>query len=115
MATPSKGTLMALEKLSEDPKNVVYIISGRDGSFLDQHLGYLKNVGFSAEHGCFVREPGHSGTGGEWSSLTKTFDMSWMQEVEEIFNYFTEVSTSRCERTSQTDQFCRGRQEASSK
>lgn len=90
MAVPSKGTLTALTKLSEDPKNVVYIISGRDGSFLDQHLGHLEGVGFSAEHGCFVREPGAGK--GKWKNLTKTFDMSWMAEVEEIFKYYTEVS-----------------------
>lgn len=58
MAVPSKGTLTALPKLAADPKNILYIISGRDGGFLDQHLGHLTDVGFSAEHGCFVRELG---------------------------------------------------------
>jgi len=50
-------------------------------------LGHLKNLGFSAEHGGFFRERGS----GEWTSLTKSLDMSWMSEVEEIFRYFTEV------------------------
>ena len=76
-----------MEKLSSDPKNVVYIISGRDGAFLDQHLGHLKQVGFSAEHGCFVREPGEP----EWKNLAASLDMSWMPEVHEIFKYYTEV------------------------
>ncbi|KAG9087817.1 threalose-6-phosphate phosphatase [Ceratobasidium sp. UAMH 11750] len=88
-AVPSKDTLRALEKLSADPKNVVYIISGRDGGFLDQHLGHLKQVGFSAEHGSFVREPGAA----EWNNLTKHLDMSWMLEVHEIFKYYTERTT----------------------
>jgi len=91
MAVPSPGTLTALEKLSSDPRNVVYIISGRDGGFLDQHLGHLTRVGFSAEHGCFVREPGAPAK--TWTNLTKTFDMSWMAEVEEIFRYYTERTT----------------------
>ncbi|KAF8761607.1 Trehalose-phosphatase [Rhizoctonia solani] len=85
----SKDTLRALEKLSSDPKNVVYIISGRDGGFLDQHLGHFKQVGFSAEHGCFVREPGQS----EWNNLAASLDMSWMPEVHEIFKYYTERTT----------------------
>src|SRR5688572_5690372 len=38
MAIPSQATLEALETLSRDPKNLVYIISGRDGEFLEQHL-----------------------------------------------------------------------------
>ena len=55
--------------------------------FLEQHLGHLKNVGFSAEHGGFFRERGSS----EWTNLTKSLEMSWMSEVEEIFRYYTEV------------------------
>jgi len=89
MALPSEETLEALTKLSEDPKNLVYIISGRDGGFLDTILGHLNKVGFSAEHGCFVRPPG--GTG--WKSLTESLDMSWMSEVKEIFEYYTERTT----------------------
>ncbi|KAJ6470395.1 trehalose-phosphatase-domain-containing protein [Mycena sanguinolenta] len=78
MAVPSAATLSALERLSADPRNVVYIISGRDGEFLEQHLGHLKHVGFSAEHGGFMREPGQE---------------TWMGEVEEIFRYYTERTT----------------------
>ncbi|KJA17600.1 glycosyltransferase family 20 protein [Hypholoma sublateritium FD-334 SS-4] len=89
MATPSDATLEALEKLSQDPKNIVWIISGRDGAFLEQHLGHLTNIGFSAEHGGFVRERGSK----EWTNFTKNLDMSWMAEVEEIFKYYTERTT----------------------
>ncbi|KAG8752066.1 threalose-6-phosphate phosphatase, partial [Serendipita sp. 396] len=89
MAVPSEATLQALEKLSEDPRNLVYIISGRDSGFLEHHLGHLKNIGFSAEHGCFLREPGST----TWKNLTETLDMSWMPEVEELFEYYTERTT----------------------
>lgn len=92
MATPSEATLEALERLSADPQNLVYIISGRDGEFLEQHLGHLHNVGFSAEHGGFVRERGSK----EWTNFTKSLDMSWMSEVEEIFRYYTEVCACLC-------------------
>ena len=86
-AIPSEAALEALEKLSADPQNLVYIISGRDSGFLEQHLGHLKNIGFSAEHGAFFRERGSE----EWTNFTKSLDMSWMSEVEEIFKYYTEV------------------------
>ncbi|CCA75087.1 related to trehalose-6-phosphate phosphatase [Serendipita indica DSM 11827] len=89
MAVPSEATLQALQKLSEDPRNLVYIISGRDSGFLEHHLGHLKNVGFSAEHGSFIREPGTT----KWTNLTETLDMTWMQEVEELFEYYTERTT----------------------
>lgn len=76
----------------------MYIISGREGSFLDQHLGHLSRVGFSAEHGCFMKEPvpiGAKGAAAEthWTNLTESLDMSWMSEVKEIFEYYTERTT----------------------
>jgi len=88
MAIPSENTLKALATLSADPNNLVYIISGRDGDFLEQHLGHLTDVGFSAEHGGFIRERGQT----TWNNLTKTIDMSWMNEVLDVFKYYTEVS-----------------------
>lgn len=88
-ALPSEQTLKALGKLSEDPQNHVYIISGRDQDFLDQHLGHFEKIGFSAEHGGFMREPGSK----VWTNLTEKLDMSWMTEVAEIFKYYTERTT----------------------
>ncbi|KAL6300944.1 trehalose 6-phosphate phosphatase [Sparassis latifolia] len=89
MAVPSPDTLEALERLTADPKNIVYIISGRDGAFLEQHLGHIQNLGMSAEHGGFVRSPGEK----EWSNFTENLDMSWMAEVLEVFKYYTERTT----------------------
>lgn len=84
---PSPQTLEALENLTKDPRNVVFIISGRDGAFLEQHLGHIRGLGMSAEHGGFVREPGAT----EWANFTENLDMEWMGEVLEIFKYYTEV------------------------
>ncbi len=85
-AVPSQQLLDALKTLSEDPKNIIYIISGRDQVFLSKHLGHLKNIGFSAEHGCFVKEPGQD----EWQNLTEELDMSWMPDIRSMFEYYTE-------------------------
>ncbi|GAA97381.1 glycosyltransferase family 20 protein [Mixia osmundae IAM 14324] len=88
-AVPSKKLLEALEKLCSDPKNLCYIISGRDGEFLDKHLGHIKDLGFSAEHGCFLREPGQD----TWTDLTESIDMSWKEDVVEIFKYYEARTT----------------------
>ncbi|KAJ6448393.1 trehalose-phosphatase [Mycena sanguinolenta] len=88
MAISSATTLTALEQLSADPRNIVYIISGCDGEFLKQHLGHLKHVGFSAEHGGFMREPGDK----MWVILTAKLDMNGMGEVEEGFRYYMECT-----------------------
>ncbi|PWN53944.1 hypothetical protein IE53DRAFT_309331 [Violaceomyces palustris] len=85
-AVPSKKLLEALEVLSKDEKNIIYIISGRDGQFLSKHLGHLTRIGFSAEHGGFVKEAGET----EWHNLTEELDMTWMRDIRSVFEYFTE-------------------------
>ncbi|KAK7047301.1 hypothetical protein VNI00_006532 [Paramarasmius palmivorus] len=89
MAIPTEQTLYALRTLCADPRNVVYIISGRDQDFLEQHLGNIEGLGFSAEHGGFIREPGSK----EWMNFTERLDMGWMKEVMEVFRYYTERTT----------------------
>ncbi|KAI0041612.1 glycosyltransferase family 20 protein [Auriscalpium vulgare] len=89
MAVPSADTLAALTQLSADPKNLVYIISGRDGAFLEEHLGHIGGLGMSAEHGGFMRPPGVK----EWTNFTESLDMEWMGEVLEVFKYYTERTT----------------------
>lgn len=85
---PTERTRRAIGTLAADPNNVVYLISGRDGDFLDEHWGDVPFLGLSAEHGSFVRAPEDD----EFSNMTETLDMSWMSEVEEIFRYYMEVS-----------------------
>jgi trehalose 6-phosphate synthase/phosphatase len=55
-ALPSDEVLNALKNLSADPKVVIYIVSGRDRKALMGWLGHLP-LGFSCEHGCFLRLP----------------------------------------------------------
>jgi trehalose 6-phosphate synthase/phosphatase len=80
-ATPTPQLLKALATLCDDPRNIVYVISGRDCAFLDQHLGHIKALGFSAEHGCFLKAPNET----EWKDLTEGIDMSWRADVEDVF------------------------------
>ena len=54
LATPSSETLNLLSALAADPKNRVYVISGRDRKFLEEWLGTIP-IGLSGEHGSFVR------------------------------------------------------------
>ncbi|KAK8869827.1 trehalose-phosphatase [Kwoniella newhampshirensis] len=88
-AVPTERTRNAIQTLSDDPKNIVYLISGRDGDFLEEHWGHVAKLGMSAEHGSFVKQPGVE----EFINMTEALDMSWMSEVEEIFKYYTERTT----------------------
>lgn len=85
-AIPSVRVLDTLKTLVEDPKNTVWIISGRDQEFLMHHLGHIEGLGFSAEHGSFMKEPGTD----EWVNLADEADMGWQVDVTEIFQQYTD-------------------------
>jgi len=78
--------LKALTALANDPNNIVWVISGRDQKVLEEWLGDVQNLGFSAEHGSFMRQPGSK----KWVNLTESLDMNWKNDVIEIFTYYTE-------------------------
>ncbi|KAJ2507507.1 hypothetical protein H4217_008781 [Coemansia sp. RSA 1939] len=84
-ALPPPEMLVALEKLCADQRNLVCVISGRDRQFLELHLGGIKGLALSGEHGSFIRYPG-----GEWINLLDQMDMGWKDEVMSIFQFFTE-------------------------
>lgn len=90
-AIPSSRVTDTLQTLASDHRNAVWIISGRDQAFLMQHLGHIEELGFSAEHGSFMRHPGSK----EWENLAETFDMGWQAEVMEVFQTYTDKVPGR--------------------
>ncbi|KAG0667100.1 threalose-6-phosphate phosphatase [Maudiozyma exigua] len=85
-AIPTARLYSIMEKLSQDPKNQIWIISGRDQAFLNKWWGSKnKHIGLSAEHGCFVKDIGTP----EWVNLAKKFDMSWQVRVNEVMEELT--------------------------
>ncbi|CAO3613141.1 unnamed protein product [Mucor hiemalis] len=86
-AKPPPNMLKALQVLCDDPKNIVWVVSGRDQTVLDEWLGSnIKNIGLSAEHGCYIKPNGSN----NWKSVVDDLDMSWKNDVVEIFDYYTE-------------------------
>lgn len=85
-AIPSDRVIRTLKTLSSDPTNAVWIISGRDQAFLDEWMGHITELGLSAEHGSFMRQPRDD----TWVNLTEKEDMSWQKDVLQVFQYYTE-------------------------
>ncbi|KXJ90132.1 family 20 glycosyltransferase [Microdochium bolleyi] len=85
-AIPTERLIQTLKSLAADPQNAVWVISGRDQEFLEQHLGHISEIGFSAEHGSFIRQPGEK----TWANLAEQFDMGWQAEVMEVFQKWTD-------------------------
>lgn len=78
LAKPSEELLAILRQLAANPRNNVYIISGRNSQSLTEWFGEL-NLGLVAEHGARVRH-----VGGEWKTDLTNDDRSWMEQVERI-------------------------------
>ncbi|GAM43623.1 trehalose-6-phosphate phosphatase subunit [Talaromyces pinophilus] len=85
-AIPSDRVLRNIKSLAADPRNAVWIISGRDQAFLDEWMGHIPELGLSAEHGCFIRKPKSD----DWENLAAQFDMAWQKDVMDVFQYYTE-------------------------
>ncbi|POS87782.1 hypothetical protein EPUL_001692 [Erysiphe pulchra] len=97
-ALPSECLISTLKTLAANPKNSVWIISGRDQAFLQQHLGHIKDLGLSAEHGSFMRHPGSL----TWENLASIINLDWQEEVLDTFMRYTQktpgafVERKRC-------------------
>lgn len=88
-AIPADRVIRSLKTLAQSPQNRVWIVSGRDKTFLDMHLGHIDELGLSAEHGCFIREPEST----TWQNLAEMMDMSWQAEAEAVMRWYTERTT----------------------
>ena len=85
-AIPSDRVIRTVKSLASDPRNAVWIISGRDQAFLNEWMGHISELGLSAEHGSFIRKPRSD----EWENLNEKTDMSWQKDVMDIFQHYTE-------------------------
>ncbi|KOS04915.1 hypothetical protein AM493_01845 [Flavobacterium akiainvivens] len=86
LAVPDKKLLNLLGNLAGDPKNEVWIISGRDRNFLEQHLGHLP-IGLVAEHGGYIkREHG-------WESIIAGMP-EWKERVIDVMQQYADLNSA---------------------
>ncbi|PYH96981.1 alpha,alpha-trehalose phosphate synthase subunit [Aspergillus ellipticus CBS 707.79] len=86
VTTPQRA-ITTLAELTEDPRNVVYVMSARMPEEMERLFRLVTGLGLIAENGCFVREP-HSET---WLKLTDKAQMdAWKAAVHHIIDYYQE-------------------------
>lgn len=83
-AKPDEELYGILEKLTQDPKNTVTIISGRDKETLGRWFDTSWNIHFIAEHGVWLRDPG-----GDWHMLEQ-IDNQWKESVQPLLEYYVD-------------------------
>ncbi|XP_010439943.1 PREDICTED: alpha,alpha-trehalose-phosphate synthase [UDP-forming] 5 [Camelina sativa] len=96
--TPTRETIEILNNLSSDPKNIVYLVSGKDRNTLTEWFSSCDNLGLGAEHGYFIRP--NDGTDWETSSLVSGFE--WKQIAEPVMRLYTETTDGSTIETKET-------------
>ncbi len=80
-AAPDGKLKELLGRLTDDPKNHIAVISGRDKNFLERWLGDMP-LTLVAEHGAGIRMKG-----AEWQQMVSTSG-AWKEEIQRIMQLF---------------------------
>ncbi|KAK4392655.1 putative alpha,alpha-trehalose-phosphate synthase [UDP-forming] 11 [Sesamum angolense] len=86
--SPSPEVISVLNSLCNDPKNVVFIISGRGKDSLGKWFSQCEKLGLSAEHGYFTRWTENS----KWESCELAVDMDWKTIALPVMEHYTEAT-----------------------
>ncbi|KAK9052834.1 hypothetical protein SSX86_029464 [Deinandra increscens subsp. villosa] len=85
---PSSEIIRIVNNLCRDPKNVVFIVSGKDRVTLTEWFSSCENLGVAAEHGYFFRENKDA----EWETCVAVPDFYWKQIAEPVMKLYTETT-----------------------
>ncbi|KAK4786909.1 hypothetical protein SAY86_010742 [Trapa natans] len=85
---PTSEVISILNELCDDPRNTVFIVSGRGRDKLGEWLSPCSKLGIAAEHGFFLRYC----LGEEWETFSQNNDFGWMQIAEPVMNLYTETT-----------------------
>lgn len=86
LTTPQRA-IDSLTALTDDPKNIVYVMSARMPEEMDRLFRRVPNLGLIAENGCFVRNRNAE----EWLELCDDEETRiWKEGLTNMLNYFRE-------------------------
>ncbi|CAL9748196.1 unnamed protein product [Musa acuminata subsp. burmannicoides] len=85
---PSDEVISVLNELCSDPKNVVFVVSGRGKDELSKWFAPCEKLGISAEHGYFTRWNRDS----PWESFMLATDFNWKKIAEPVMRLYTEAT-----------------------
>jgi trehalose 6-phosphate synthase/phosphatase len=80
-AKPGEALIEVLQKLAQDPRNHVYLISGRNSSILEKWFAEVP-INLIAEHGAKIRL-----RDGDWRTLVEVED-SWKPQIEKSMQQY---------------------------
>ncbi|KAL8268276.1 hypothetical protein R6Q59_002074 [Mikania micrantha] len=85
---PSKEVISIINRLCNDPKNMVFVVSGRGKEDLGKWFSPCEKLGIAAEHGYFMRWLADK----EWETSGQNASFGWMQMAEPVMLLYTEAT-----------------------
>ncbi|URE45885.1 synthase [Musa troglodytarum] len=85
---PSSEVISVLNGLCSDPKNVVFLVSGRGKDELSGWFAPCEKLGISAEHGYFTRWNKDA----PWESCMLATDFNWKKIAEPVMRLYMEAT-----------------------
>lgn len=85
---PSPEVISVLNNLCSDPKNTVFIVSGRGCKSLSDWFTQCGNLGIAAEHGYFIRWNRKS----SWETSPSAINFDWKRIAEPVMTLYTEAT-----------------------
>ncbi|CAN6274145.1 unnamed protein product [Urochloa humidicola] len=86
--TPSSEVISVLNRFCEDPKNRVFIVSGRGKDELSRWFAPCEKLGIAAEHGYFTRWSRDA----PWETSVLAADFDWKKTAEPVMQLYTEAT-----------------------
>ncbi|XP_008800107.2 alpha,alpha-trehalose-phosphate synthase [UDP-forming] 5 [Phoenix dactylifera] len=86
--TPTSEAIAILNSLCNDPRNIVFLVSGRDKETLSNWFSSCDKLELAAEHGYFLRQ-NHDA---EWETCVLVADFDWKQIAEPVMKLYTETT-----------------------
>ncbi|KAL6900848.1 hypothetical protein ACP4OV_005524 [Aristida adscensionis] len=85
---PSAELISILDNLCDDPKNNVFIVSGRGRNSLDEWFSPCEKLGIAAEHGYFIRW----NKAASWELSYSSPHREWKHIAEPVMQVYTETT-----------------------
>ncbi|WCJ36050.1 trehalose phosphate synthase [Euphorbia peplus] len=86
--TPGPEVISVLNSLCSDPKNTVFIVSGRGKDSLSDWFSQCDDLGIAAEHGYFIRWSKMS----KWETSSMAVDFEWKKVAEPVMKLYAETT-----------------------
>ncbi|KAF5756669.1 putative alpha,alpha-trehalose-phosphate synthase (UDP-forming), Trehalose-phosphatase [Helianthus annuus] len=83
---PSAEVISIINRLCSDPKNTVFVVSGRGKEDLAKWFAPCERLGIAAEHGYFMRWLADE----DWQTHAQNASFGWMHMAEPVMRLYTE-------------------------